>query len=190
MIDNNLCMGSIANWKTRFRRPEFRERWVSALLVFINGFVTIAILSLLAMFTRIPFVFPSLGPTAFLLFFSPDAPGSRPHNTICGHAIGILCGYGALWLVGLQRDPSAMLEGVGFHRVLAAGLSLATTGAFMILLRAIHPPAGATTLIISLGIITQPFHLLMIEVAVVLMVVQAAMINRWGVGTIRSRLNI
>ena len=45
-------------------------------------------------------------------------------------------------------------------------MSLASTGALMILLKAAHPPAGATTLIISLGIVTKPFHLLVIEVAV------------------------
>jgi len=40
--------------------------------------------------------------------------------------------------------------------VLAAALSLSATGAFMVLFRVSHPPAGATTLIVSLGIISQP----------------------------------
>jgi hypothetical protein len=42
----------------------------------------------------------------------------------------------------------------------------------------VHAPAGATTLIISLGIITEPLHLLVIEVAVGLLVLQAIVINR------------
>ncbi len=41
-----------------------------------------------------------------------------------------------------------------------------------------HPPAGATTLIISLGIVTRPFHLLIIEIAVVALCLQAIIINR------------
>ncbi len=45
--------------------------------------------------------FPSLGPTAFLFFFTPRAPAASPRHTIYGHAIGIVCGYGALWLFGL-----------------------------------------------------------------------------------------
>jgi len=153
-------------------------RWGAAAFVFANGFVTIALLAVVAMATRIPFVFPSLGPTAFLLFFVPGSPYASPRHTIVGHALGILCGYGALWLFGLAHAPPAMLEGVGLGRVLAAALSLASTGALMILCDAVHPPAGATTLIVSLGIITEPFHLLIIEVAVVLMVLQAALINR------------
>ena len=49
----------------------FPARVVWALYIFINGFLTIALLALLAVITRSPFVFPSLGPTAFLLFISP-----------------------------------------------------------------------------------------------------------------------
>jgi CBS domain-containing membrane protein len=41
-----------------------------------------------------------------------------------------------------------------------------------------HPPAGATTLIVSLGIISKPLELVIIEVAVFLLVAQALAINR------------
>src|SRR5262245_64970266 len=156
----------------------FPERPVWAAFMFVNGFVTIAILAGIAMLTRTPFVFPSLGPTAFLVFFSPTAPTAAPRNTILGHAIGIVCGYGSLVVFGLQHAPPAMATGVDAARVGAAALSLAATGALMILFKAAHPPAGATTLIISLGIVTKPFHLAVIEIAVALLTVQAYVINR------------
>jgi len=92
-----------------------------------------------------------------------------------GHAIGILCGWGALWLCGLQNAPPSTVDGA---RVLAAALSLAATCALMILLDAPHPPAAATTLIVSLGLMTSPFHLLIIEVAVGLLTLQAIVFNR------------
>lgn len=150
-----------------------------AFVVFINGFATVALLAALAMVCRFPLVFPSMGPTAFLLFASPEAPSACPRNTLCGHAVGILCGYGALWLTGLQHAPSAMLEGVNLPRVIAVALSLASTGALMILFRVIHSPASATTLIISLGIITRPLYLLAIEAAVALIVIQAIVTYRF-----------
>jgi CBS domain-containing membrane protein len=153
-------------------------RHVWALFMFLNGFATIALLAAVAMVSRTPFVFPSLGPTAFLFFFTPRAAAASPRNTIYGHAIGILCGYGALWLFGLQHAPPAMATGVSAARVGAAALSLASTGALMILLKAAHPPAGATTLIISLGIVTRPFDLLVIEIAVAILALQAIAINR------------
>ena len=58
--------------------------------MFLNGFATIALLAAVAMVSGTPFVFPSLGPTAFLFFFTPRAPAASPRNTIYGHAIGIL----------------------------------------------------------------------------------------------------
>lgn len=156
----------------------FPERPVWAAFMFVNGFLTIAVLAVVAMVSHVPFVFPSLGPTAFLFFFTPLAPTASPRNTLCGHAIGVLCGYGALWVTGLRDAAPASAVGVDEARVVAAALSLAATGALMILARAAHPPAGATTLIISLGIVTRPFHLLVIEVAVALLVLQAIAINR------------
>ena len=48
----------------------------------------------------------------------------------------------------------------------------------MILIHFVHPPAGGTTLIISLGFITTPAHLCAIEVAVALMALQALGVNR------------
>jgi CBS-domain-containing membrane protein len=48
----------------------------------------------------------------------------------------------------------------------------------MALFRVSHPPAGATTLIVSLGIISQPRELVIIEIAVILLTAQALAINR------------
>ncbi|HEX7359659.1 MAG TPA: HPP family protein [Bryobacteraceae bacterium] len=146
--------------------------------MFVNGFITIAILAGVAMVSHTPFVFPSLGPTAILLFYSPLSPTASPRHTIYGHAIGIFCGYGSLLLTGLHHAAPATIVGVDSGRILAAALSLAATSALMILLKSAHPPAGATTLIISLGIVTKPMYLLVIEIAVALMVVQAIIINR------------
>ncbi|MGI9071223.1 MAG: HPP family protein [Bryobacteraceae bacterium] len=61
---------------------------------------------------------------------------------------------------------------------MSAALSLSLTGATMVLLRVSHPPAGATTMIVSLGIISKPEYLLTIEVAVILLTAQALVINR------------
>ena len=156
----------------------FPPRVVWSVYVFINGFLTIALLALLAVISHNPFVFPSLGPTAYLLFIAPLQQNSSPRNTILGHAIGLICGYGAYTLTGAANMPFGVHPGVYWPRILAAALSLSATGALMVLLRADHPPAGATTLIVSLGIISKPRELVIIEVAVFLLVAQALVINR------------
>ena len=177
-MDPDVTRGLIARLRLGRLLAHFPERPVWAAFMLVNGFVTIAILAGLAMVTRAPFVFPSLGPTAFLFFFAPTSPAASPRNTIYGHAIGIACGYAAHWATGLTDASPALSIGVDLPRVVAAALSLSMTGCLMILLKAAHPPAGATTLIISLGIVTKPTYLLLIEVAVALLTLQAIAINR------------
>lgn len=156
----------------------FSPRLVWTIYVLINGFITIALLAALAVVTDSPFVFPSLGPTAYLLFIAPMGESSSPRNAILGHAIGLTCGYAALVLTQTARLPYGTHSGVHWPRILAAAISLAATGAFMVLLKAGHPPAGATTLIVSLGVISKPRELVIIEIAVFLLVAQALVINR------------
>jgi CBS domain-containing membrane protein len=156
----------------------FPPRVVWAVYVCVNGFITIGLLGLLALLTESPFVFPSLGPTAYLFFFSPMAEVSSPRNAILGHAIGLVCGYAAFALAVASSPPFGINPGVHGPRLLAAALSLSATGALMALLRISHPPAGATTLIVSLGIISQPKELVIIEAAVILLTMQAFAINR------------
>ncbi len=168
----------LAHLRLKWLLQHFPTRVVWAIYVCINGFITIGLLALLALLTGSPFVFPSLGPTAYLFFFSPLAEASSPRNTILGHAIGLICGYGAFALTVASSPPFGLHPGVHGARVLAAALSLSATGALMALFRVSHPPAGATTLIVSLGIISQPKELVIIEVAVILLTAQALAINR------------
>ena len=89
------------------RTSMLARRW--ALFMFVNGFVSIAILCALAMVFHTPFIFPSLGAMAFLMFFMPTAPAASPRNAVCGTAIALVCGYGALWLTGLQHAGPAIV---------------------------------------------------------------------------------
>jgi CBS-domain-containing membrane protein len=140
--------------------------------------VSIGVMAAAAYVTGQPFIFPSLGPTAFLLFYTPLTVAACPRNTVTGHLIGVLAGYLALVLFGLTAAGSAMAEGITAQRVSAAALSLGLTSGVMVWLKVPHPPAGATTLIVSLGILTQPEQLAVLMLAVVLLVAQALVINR------------
>lgn len=151
---------------------------VLALFNLINGSLSIGLLAGVAHFTDSPFIFPSLGPTAFLLFYQPMAKASSPRNTLVGHFIGATVGWVCLWMFGLLGAPSALLAGVGWGYVGAAALSLGGTSALMVLLRAPHPPAGATTLIVSLGLMPHLWQIGVLMAAVLLLTGQAFLINR------------
>lgn len=177
-LDSDHILSMLRRLRLVWLLDHFPPRLVRSAYVFVNGFVTIGVLAVLALVSRNPFVFPSLGPTAYLLFFSPMSKASSPRNTIIGHAVGLLCGYGAFVVTGAGALPFGAHPGIFWPRILAAALSLSATGALMVLLDVSHPPAGATTLIVSLGIISKPRELVIIEVAVLLLVIQAVGINR------------
>lgn len=166
----------------RFRLKPLTDRFNSVailgLFAFVNGLVSIALMSFVALVTKQPFVFPSLGPTAFLLFFTPTLPTASPRNTLCGHLIGAVSGYVSLAIFGLLHAGPAILVGVSWSRVGAAALSLALTSGVMVWLRVPHPPAGATTLIVSLGLIATVPKLGVLMLGVLLLVVQGFVINR------------
>jgi CBS-domain-containing membrane protein len=166
----------------RLRLSALTQRYdstvVLGLFAFVNGLIAIGAMAFVAFVTGQPFVFPSLGPTAFLLFYTPMQPAASPRNTICGHAIGAAAGYLALVVFGLTDAAPALATSVTAARVGAAALSLGLTSGVMVWARVPHPPAGATTLIVSLGILREPDQLLVLMVAVVLLVVQGYVINR------------
>src|SRR6266700_1223654 len=161
-------------WLTR----HYARTPVLAIFSFINGCISIGLMSALALITGSPFIFPSLGPTAFLFFYTPRAPSASPRYTLVGHTIGVLAGYFSLVVTGLTTAGPALTVGVTWPRVIAAALSLGLTSGLMVLFKSPHPPAGATTLIVSLGILTKPWQLLLLMVAVVLLTLQAFAINR------------
>lgn len=175
---HSIVRGLVMHTQLRNMERRYDALMVLSVFSFINGCLSIAIMSLLALITRQAFIFPSLGPTAFLFFYTPLAPAASPRNAIYGHLIGIAAGWGSLWLFGLQHAGTAMAEGVDGARVGAAALSLGLTSGLMVLLKSPHPPAGATTLIISLGILTEPVQMAVLMAAVLLLTEQAFIINR------------
>lgn len=151
---------------------------VLGLFAFVNGLISIALMSAAALVSGAPFIFPSLGPTAFLLFYIPTTPSASPRNTILGHLVGVGAGYLSLVVFGLTAAAPALASAMTASRIGAAALSLALTSGLMVWWKVPHPPAGATTLIVSLGILREPWQLLVLMVAVLLLTMQGFVINR------------
>ncbi|MBS1848571.1 MAG: HPP family protein [Actinobacteria bacterium] len=172
----------VAGLARRASIPSLTENHSSVVVLgafaFVNGVISIALMSAAALVTGSPFIFPSLGPTAFLLFYTPTAPAASPRNTICGHAIGAASGWLSLAIFGLLGAAPALATHVTLARIGATALSLGLTSGLMVWCKVPHPPAGATTLIVSLGILHQPWQLGVLMLAVVLLVGQGLVINR------------
>jgi hypothetical protein len=153
------------------------NRWVLGTYVLINSAISIGIVAIFAALTKQPFLFPSLGPTAFLLFYDAQGAQAAPRNVFCGHLIGVLAGYLALVIFGLTTVKPNLTD-VTAPRIGAAMFCLCVTSALMVWLQVPHSPACSTTLMVGLGLIRTPAQLGVLMLAVVLMIAQGTVINR------------
>jgi CBS domain-containing membrane protein len=151
---------------------------ILGLFSLLNGCLSIGLMAGAAFALQSPLVFPSLGATAFLLFTSPHAPAASPRNTVLGHVVGVAMGWLSLAAFGLLDAGPAVVDMITVPRAGAAALSLGLTACLLTWLRSPHPPGGATTLIVSLGLFTTPAELLALLLAVLALVAQGVVINR------------
>lgn len=177
LADLLLGLGIRLRWRRLVERHD--HRWALGLLATSNAVVSIALVAVVAALSRQALVFPSLGPTAFLLIYRPHAIVSSPRNTICGHLVGAGSGLVALATMGLIHHGAAPHH-MTLARVAAAAISLGLTTGGMIWLDVPHPPAAATTLIISLGFLDDPTGVGVLMLGVLLLVGQGVLINRFA----------
>lgn len=106
-----------------------------------------------------------IGASAVLLFAVPASPLARPWSVIAGNTLSALIGIGFVRIV-----PDANL---------AAGLAVGSAIGAMVLLRCLHPPGGATALLVALGGVTDPlFALFPVLVDSTLLVAIALILRR------------
>jgi CBS-domain-containing membrane protein len=101
-----------------------------------------------------------------------------PRNTIVGHAVGVLAGAFSLAVFGLLNAPSLYVSGLTFGRVCAMALAVALTGGVLRVIRAAHPPAGATTIIVASGLLHTPRQMLDVLIGVLLLTIAGWLLNR------------
>ena len=140
--------------------------------------VAIALCGLAAYLANQPILFPRLGPSALLFFEKPTAPESSPYNAIVGHLVGIVAGVAAIAVFGLLHAPSVLRgrrhPGPGRRRRPLGGPGRPGTTAAA----GQPPPAGATTLLVSLGLLDQPRQLAWVLSGVLVLTAVAWLLNR------------
>ncbi len=102
--------------------------------------------------TNQPFLYPSLGPTAFLQAEFPFHQSSRFRDTTIGHAIGVAAGLVSVAVLGARSQPRL---GSGGHttalRIGAAALTMTLVILFEIVAKVSNPPSASTGLLFALG---------------------------------------
>ncbi len=163
-------------------RETLRQSAETGALVLVPG--------VLAWVTGFPFIFPSLGPSAYVLATAPTAPQTRADRVIGGHAIGVVAG-----LVGFALFDPGVAVNAELAPLSAVALAVAASGIVATTLTAVgmlatglvHAPACATTLIVSLGLLSTPRQAAGIMVAVLLLVGVHRAGYRAGLLTVSTR---
>jgi len=132
----------------------------------------------LAWWTQSAMLAPPLGATAYLCFRAPTAIPCAPRNLLLGHAVGLAAGWVALWMTGALDLASALSGVFTLQHAAAAALATALTVAAMIALGIEHPPAGATTVVVSLGLLKTFDQLLALELGALVIVTLAFCVHR------------
>lgn len=125
----------------------------------VNVFLHFTVLGTIALATGRPFLFPSLGPSAYLIATGEQPRAEGAYHVIGGHTVAVVGGLIAYALVGNQAssyvvfarpDPAFSVEIV--YLWASATLAMMLTTTTMLLTKTNHAAACATTLIIALGL--------------------------------------
>jgi hypothetical protein len=101
-----------------------------------------------------PWLFAGLGPSAIMVASSPGHPTTRLHSVVVGHLVGFSSAWLAVLLLGAGSAGAlaAHADTLSIARVWASAFAVALTALVQPSVRAYHPPAAATALLVTLGL--------------------------------------
>ena len=169
-------------WRARCSLPallaEMDEQRVVSIAAATNGGAAILLVALAAWLTGLPVLFPSLGPTAFILFTRPFSDAAAPRSVVLSHSTAIVGGWAAWKLVTTLTDAPLSLADPSAAVCLSAGLAFMVTAVLLVRLRCLHAPACATALIVATGAVTGYLNLLVMAGAAGALAYQGVAIHR------------
>jgi CBS domain-containing membrane protein len=125
-----------------------------------------------------PLLIPAVGGSVYMVLSAPEAETSAPKNVLVGHAVADSVGWLALSVFGLHGVPGGQTVALTWTRLAAVAVSLALTNAVLRAIRCSHGPAGASTMIVSIGALPEAHHILDFELAAFVTVVYGVFAHR------------
>lgn len=163
-----------------FVRNVKNTRIVLVVFVFLEGATALGTITMIAYLTNLPLLFPQLGPSAFILFYTPMSMAASPRNCILSHTMAVVAGLFSIHLLAIIFPEAGLLNSgiIDWYRVAAISLAMGLISVMMIATQSTHPPAAASALIAAMGYLENPVQLLGIASALVLLVLEAFLFNR------------
>ncbi|HWR41682.1 HPP family protein [Sporomusa sp.] len=106
------------------------------LLSSLGSFSAVGIIAYISVTTGHAFLIPPFGATCYIAFVLPDSAFAQPRNIIGGHILACLIGLACLLMFGSNWWSQA--------------IAMSAVVAIMQVTRTVHPPAAATTILITL----------------------------------------
>jgi hypothetical protein len=142
----------------------------------------IMVLAAIGWATRWPFIFASLGPTAYEMMEQPELKSARPYNVIAGHFVALGAGWASLWVFHARASPTVSIAGfVSAPRLWAAVLAVVLTTLVTLTIRASQPAALSTALLVSLGSMQTARSAAAIVISVLILAAIGEPLRRWRV---------
>ncbi len=154
------------------------ERSVVSAVAALNAAIAILTIGGLAWALDMPFVYPALGPTAFILFASPFSRAAAPRSVIIGHGSAIICGWVSWHVVSFLSGQAVSPTTQDVPLFVSASLALALTCILLVRLACPHAPACASALIVAVGAASDWLTVLGMALGVVLITAEAVVISR------------
>jgi hypothetical protein len=137
---------------TALFRGGSRAAVVDAIWVPAVAATLIVIAGAIGYWLRQPWLFAGLGPTILMLASHPGHETTRFRAVVISHLAAIGCAYLALMLLNAHGATAVVTRAtVPLPRVWASAVSLAMLTVLLPQLKAYHPPAAATALLVTLG---------------------------------------
>ena len=118
---------------------------VSALLIVASGLV--------GYWLKQPWLFAGIGPSAYMIASAPTQDTSRFRNVVVGHLAAIAVAYVVLLVLNVHSTTALLAASkLSLPRLWASAIGLGLLALVQPQLKAYHPPAAATLLMITLGL--------------------------------------
>lgn len=112
----------------------------------------IALAGAIGVWLKQPWLFAGLAPTILMVAANPGHETTNFRAIVVGHLAAIACAYLALLLLNASAAPSMLATRVvPLDRVWASAAAIAMLALVQPQLKAFHPPAAATALLVTLG---------------------------------------
>lgn len=138
----------------------------------------VALVGLTGYLAGMPWLFPSLGPTAYLQATAPESKEARLYNAIAGHYVSAAAAIFAVWLTGANFYPPMDLK-ISGARVAAAIIGIAFGIFADDLIKARHAPAAATNLLVTLGLFRSRKDFIAFGIGVLIVSLAGEGLRRW-----------